>query len=379
MVPRRFWVARIEEAWAKRTVIWLSGVRRSGKTVLTQSLEGVEYFDCELPRTRRLMDDPEGFLGGLRKKRVVLDEIHRLQNPAELLKIAADHFGDVHVIATGSSTLSASAKFRDTLTGRKAEIWLTPMMSADLTDFGRPSIPHRLLHGGLPPFFLSREIPEREFQEWIDGFWAKDVQELFRLERKASFQRFLELVLAQSGGMFEATAFAGPCEVSRGTIVHYLEALAATRVAHVIRPFSTRRSTEIVAAPRVYGFDTGFVAYFRGWNELRSEDRGALWEHYVLNEIHSRVPGAEVRYWRDKKGHEVDFVVVRRGRAPIAIECKWSADRPEPAGLTAFRRFYPKADAVVASADVDRTIHRDLGAAGKVDFVSLETLVDRLS
>ncbi len=35
-------------------------------------------------------------------------------------------------------------------------------------------------------------------QEWVDAYWAKDIQELFRLERRASFQRFLELLLAQS-------------------------------------------------------------------------------------------------------------------------------------------------------------------------------------
>jgi hypothetical protein len=67
------------------------------------------------------------------------DEIHRLADPSEVLKIAADHFPDVKIIATGSSTLGASSKFRDTLTGRKVEIWLTPMISDDLKDFGRDS------------------------------------------------------------------------------------------------------------------------------------------------------------------------------------------------------------------------------------------------
>jgi hypothetical protein len=42
-----------------------------GKTCLCQTLPEVEYFDCELPRVRRMMEDPEGFLDGLRGKRVV--------------------------------------------------------------------------------------------------------------------------------------------------------------------------------------------------------------------------------------------------------------------------------------------------------------------
>jgi uncharacterized protein len=194
-------------------------------------LKTFEYFDCELPSIRRAMEDPETFLRSLGRKRVVLDEIHRLPNPSELLKIAADHFPGVRILATGSSTLGASRRFRDTLAGRKSELWLTPMIAADLADFGNTDLKHRLLRGGLPPFFMAEELPERDFQEWMDAYWAKDIQELFRLERKASFQRFFELMLAHSGGIFEATKFTAPCEVSRTTISNYLAVLEATSVA----------------------------------------------------------------------------------------------------------------------------------------------------
>jgi len=89
MVDRHGWHRLLEKAWEKRSILWLIGVRRAGKTFLCQSLRQVEYFDCELPSTRRMMQDPEAFLDGVRGKRIVLDEIHRLSNPAELLKIAA--------------------------------------------------------------------------------------------------------------------------------------------------------------------------------------------------------------------------------------------------------------------------------------------------
>lgn len=222
----------------------------------------------------------------MRGKRAALDEVHRLPDPSELLKIAADHFPEVRLVATGSSTLQATAKFRDTLSGRKEEVWLTPMIEPDREQAGG-TLQQRLGRGGLPELFL-RGGADRDMQEWLDAYWAKDVQELFRLERRSSFVRFVELLLARSGGVFEATAFAGPSEASRPTIANYLSALEITKVAHVVRPFSTRRATEIVHAPKVYGFDTGFVKTFRGWGELRDEDLGQLWEHYVLNELHAR-------------------------------------------------------------------------------------------
>ncbi len=191
MFTRTFWIGLLESAWTERPIIWLSGVRRVGKTSLCQSLENVEYFDCELPSVRRALEDPEAFLKAVSGQRVVLDEVHRLGNPSELLKVAADHFRDTRIVATGSSTLGASAKFKDTLTGRKRDIWLTPLTAADQAAFGKPGLDRRFLHGGLPGFFLAEQVPERDFQEWADAYWAKDIQELFRLEKRQSFQRFL--------------------------------------------------------------------------------------------------------------------------------------------------------------------------------------------
>lgn len=377
MKLRQYWLDRIEEGWKHRSVLWLSGVRRVGKTTLCQSLDKVEYFDCELPRVRRLLEDPEAFLGDMHRKRLVLDEIHRLDNPSQLLKITADHYKDVRIVATGSSTLGASAKFRDTLAGRKTELWLTPMASPDLAAFGKKSLPHRFLHGGLPLFFLSKELPERDFQEWMDAYWAKDIHELFRLERRHSFQKFVELLMANSGGLFEATRYARPCEVSRTTIANYLSVLEATFVAHVLRPFSTHRPTEIVSAPKVYGFDTGFVCYYRGWHELRREDMGLLWEHFVLNELHARMQTQDIHYWRDKQGREIDFIVVRRRGTPVAIECKWSAGEFDATAIKAFRQFYPKGENYVVASDIDREYHRNFDGV-KVRFTSLDGLVSAL-
>lgn len=355
MVKRHFWITRIEDAWARRPIVWLSGVRRSGKTSLALSLDDAEYLDCELPRVRQTLSDPEGFWRSLPKgRRVVLDEIHRLSAPAELLKIAADHFPHLRVLATGSSTLGASSKFSDTLTGRKTEIRLTPLCAEDLKDFGREDLPRRLLRGGLPPFYLAETLRGGDLQEWIDSYWARDVQELFRLERRNAFMRFLELLLARSGGMFEASAFAGLCEVSRPTISNYLRAMEATHVAHVIRPFSTRRHSEIVAAPKVYGFDTGFVCHMRGWDQLRPEDRGGLWEHLVLDQMRAHGLDGQPRHWRNKLGREVDFVLPGRREKPCAIECKWSSAAFKSEGLNAFRRLHPDGENIAVCSDVDR-------------------------
>lgn len=375
MVQRGFWIETLEAAWRRRPVVWLRGVRRSGKTFLCRSLEDAEYLDCELPRDRERLRDPEAFLESMRGRRVVLDEIHRLSDPAEVLKIASDHHPTVRVLATGSSTLEASARFRDKLTGRKWDVWLTPMCSRDLEDFGG-SLETRLRRGGMPPFFLDSEEPGREYVEWLDSYWAKDIQDLFRLEKRASFVKLAELVFAQSGGMFDASRFASQCEISRPTVSNYLAALEATMVCHVIRPYSSRKATEIVSAPKVYGFDAGFVRWFRGWDRLRPEDMGTLWEHYVLNEIHARLQ-REPLYWRDKRGHEVDFVLPGARRSVVAVECKWSAAGLSPAALVAFRGHYPDGENVIVCADVRAPFERRQGSL-RLRFCGIAGLGDAL-
>lgn len=375
MFERQYWLEIIEAAWRRRSVIWLSGVRRVGKTELCRSLPDVDYFDCELPSVRRRLDDPELFLRDMSGRRIVLDEVHRLPDPSELLKIAADHYPDTRLLATGSSTLGASSKFRDTLAGRKENVWLTPMLSFDVKAFGG-TFDQRLHLGGLPPFFLAGKLVEKDYQEWLDAYWARDIQELFRLEKRHTFQRLLELLLMQSGGIYEATRLARECEASRVTMNNYLAVLEATHVVHVLRPYTRHRATEIVAAPKVYAFDTGFVCVWRGWRSLRSEDYGLLWEHYVLNELQGRLQRRDIRYWRDKRGHEVDFVIERHGRPPLAIECKWR-QRAEYAGLDAFARQYPEADRIVVAADVTgiQTIRTSVGEAS---LMGLPALMDGL-
>ena len=352
---------RIETAWRERPVLWLTGVRRIGKTTLAQSLPDVLYFDCELPRVRRVIEeDPEEFLNLHRNRRVILDEVHRLANPSEILKIAADYHPEIRILATGSSTLGASKRFRDTLAGRKRQLHLAPVLYSELGAFGLENLERRLLHGGLPENLLSEQFPEKDFAEWIDAYWARDIQELFRLEKRQTFVRLLELLLAQSGGLCELNGLASVCGASRQTLANYLGVMEATGAVHVLRPFASNPQREIMAMPKVFGVDTGFVCYARGWRSVRREDLGGLWEHLVLDELRAHFPPSEIFYWRDKQKHEIDFILARRGAPPVAIECKWKLAAASKTHFASFQALYPEARFLVVATDADKPRHTRL-------------------
>jgi len=348
MITRPFWTDRLVAAWKQAPIVWLTGPRRAGKTVLAQSLPGAEFFNCDLPSVAERLRDPESFFRSVKKKFVVLDEVHQLPDPSRLLKIGADAFPQLKILATGSSTLAATQKFRDSLTGRKRVVELVPVLPEELPAFGVTDVRERLLRGGLPPALLAPKHNPEFYAEWLDSYFARDVQELFRLEKRAGFLRVLELLMRQSGGMLDVTKLAAESQISRPTVTNWLEVYQITHIAHLVRPFSAGGRREIIAQPKVFGFDTGLICHARGWDHLRTEDCGVLWEHLVLDTL--LAAGApKIHFWRDKQQREVDFVVPQGRVAVDAIECKWNPEAFETRGLAAFREQYPNGKNYVVS------------------------------
>ncbi len=377
-IDRPYWHDRIERAWKSAPIAWLSGVRRVGKTTLARSFSDALYLNCDLPSTAERVAEPERFFRSLGSRRVVLDEVHQLPDPSRLLKIAADEFPALRVLATGSSTLAATQKFRDSLAGRKRTVHLLPVLVSELPAFGVPELRRRMLSGGLPAALMSDEPAPDLFAEWLDSYFARDIQELFRVEKRTPFLALVRTLLRQSGGLAETSSLARLVGLSRPTVMTYLNVLEVTHVVTVLRPFHRGGASELTHQPKIYGFDTGFVSWSRGWNELHAADYGQLWEHLVLETLLARSEreGRPVHFWRDKQRREVDFVVPGRRGEIHAIECKSSASALDGKALSAFRTLHPRGRNVVVVPH-ERTRERRLGALD-VTVTSLETLGDVL-
>ena len=343
MYPRPFWLQRIEQAWQEAPIAWLCGVRRCGKTTLAEALGGERalFVNCDLPSVEDMVRDPQLFYRSCTRPVVVFDEIHQLRDPARILKIGADAFPKLKIIATGSSTLAASKKFRDTLTGRKRTVHLLPVLWDELPVFGVP-LYRRLYHGGLPPALLADSKRPALYREWMDSFFARDLQRLFGFRDIDRFNALLEYVMRQSGGQIEVTRTAAALGITRPTVQSHLRALEVTNAITLVRPFHGGGQNELVKMPKIYAFDTGFVSFARGWDPLRPEDYGLLWEHLVLDHLRAHFPEQPVRYWRDKAGREVDFVLAPRRDEVDAIECKWDPGAFDSSSLKVFRSYYTK-------------------------------------
>ena len=325
-------------------MVWLSGVRRVGKTTLAKSIPAALYLNCDLPSTTERLADPERFFRSVHRGTVVLDEIHQLADPSRILKIAADEFPRLRLLATGSSTLAATGKFRDSLAGRKRVVHLLPVLASELEAFGITDMTHRLLRGGLPAGLLAEMYEPELYSEWLDSYFARDVQELFSVSKRSAFLLLVQALLRQSGGLAQITKLAALTGLSRPTTMSYLDVLEVTQVATVLRPYHRGGARELTHQPKIFGFDTGLVAWSRGWSDLRTSDCGQLWEHVVLETLQARIVsrGQSVNFWRDKQQREVDFVVPSGRGVAHGIECKWTVAGFETRGLLAFRAEHPR-------------------------------------
>ncbi|MEK7720095.1 MAG: ATP-binding protein [Bacteroidota bacterium] len=342
MVNRPFWLKQLKNAWEKRSLVWLSGVRRSGKTTLCKMIPGAVYLNCDLPSVGRQLENPEYFFNNLPVgATVIFDEIHRIHNPSMVLKIGTDEFPHLKILATGSSTLAATKKFRDSLTGRKTQLFLPPILWNEcLSDFGISDFDKRLLNGGLPEFLLSETKKGELFSEWIDSYYARDILELFNVRNRIGFLKLMNLLFMQSGGILEITSLAKESGLSRPTVMAHIEAMSVAHALFLIQPFFGGGKKEIVKRPKAYAFDTGFITHVKGWNEIRETDRGLLWEHLVLDML--RMAYDTVYYWVDKEKNEIDFIVKGQEGELHTIECKINPDKYSSRAVQKFRIYYPK-------------------------------------
>jgi hypothetical protein len=83
----------------------------------------------------------------------------------------------------------------------------------------------RLFHGGLPATLLASAKSPGFYREWMDSFFSRDIQRIFRFRDPEKFNTLFEYIMKQSGGLLEVTRTASALGISRPTIENHLHAL----------------------------------------------------------------------------------------------------------------------------------------------------------
>lgn len=349
----------VEAALFKGKVVVIYGARQVGKTTLVKEILGHYpdaslYLNCDEPDirsalTNRTSTELRALIG--RRDLVVIDEAQRVRDIGLALKLLADNFSDLQVIATGSSSFELSNTISEPLTGRKTEFHLYPLSVAELLTQETPLEAARLLERrlryGMYPSVVVANDPMETALEIATSYLYRDVLEYQTVKSSDLLRRLLQALALQVGSEVSYHELGRLLGVDRATVERYIALLEKAFILFHLPPFSRNLHKELAKLRKVYFYDLGIRnALINNFNplDLRS-DSGALWENFFISERikfnHNRRQHVNAYFWRTYDRAELDYLEEVGGHL-LGFECKWSAARWRPPA--AFAGAYPDSE-----------------------------------
>jgi len=327
-------------------VIAITGPRQSGKTTLARSVFGDRaYVTLEDPDQReQAQDDPRGFLARF-PDGAVIDEVQRVPELISYLQGLVDQRGRMgDFVLTGSRQFGLMSRIGQSLAGRVGRIELLPFAMTELASAGLlpEDLDSLMWRGGFPPLYDRPLLPGDWFPNYIATYLERDVRQLLAIRDLSLFQRFVRLCAARTGHLLNLSALAIDCGVSHTTAREWITVLEASYLVLLLRPHHSNFGKRLVKSPKIYFLDTGLAAALLGITDRSSlnihPQRGALFETLVVGELikHRFNQGrpADLYFWRDNAGREVDLLFETRGRLqPIEIKSGATFASDWPKGL----------------------------------------------
>ncbi len=328
------------------------GPRQSGKSTLVRNLfpekpyVTLEPLDSREEATR----DPRAFLSRF-PNGAIIDEVQRVPTLFSYLQSAMDEKRRVGLfVLTGSQHFLLMENVSQSLAGRILVYELLPFAWDELPLEKRPAtLDEVLLHGAYPRLFDSPVSSQDWYSAYIQTYVERDVRQMRNIGNLETFQRFLKLCAGRTGQLLNAASLASDVGVSPVTIQAWIGILKASFIIHLVTPHHANFNKRIIKMPKLYFIDTGLACSLLGIRTAEVLEthplRGALFETWVMGEflkhrVHQGLP-ADLHFWRDQTGHEVDVLMPSETQAtPIPIEIKSSQTvQPEMArDLTYWRK-----------------------------------------
>ena len=339
------WIARGVEPKLKGLsrsfpAVLLTGARQTGKTsLLRHAFPKAEYVSLDLPSiASQAESDPEEFLGRW-KGPVVLDEVQYAPALFRSLKAAIDRNRHAmgRYLMTGSQKFVLMKELPESLAGRCALLELDTLSAAEVQGLSSgkpPSLLHFLWRGGFPELYRNRRLkPADFFSAYVAAYLERDVRALLRVGNLRDFERFLRACALRSGQLLNLTDLARDIGIAGTTARDWISVLEASNQLALLEPYHGSYGKRLIKTPKLYFLDTGLLCFLLGLDSpegiQRSLFTGALWETFALNQIwRARMASgsaAQIYFWRDARGKEVDFVIEHQGRLRL-VEAKWAEE-----------------------------------------------------
>ena len=314
-------------------IVALTGPRQSGKTTLARAaFPGKPYVSLENPdqlayatadARRFLANYPDG---------AIIDEVQRCPELFSYLQGWVDErrrMGDF--VLTGSQKFGLLSKITQSLAGRVGLVHLLPFSQSELAGAGMAatSVDVALWQGAYPALYDRGLSPEDWFPNYVATYVERDVRQLLAVRELGLFQRFLKMCAARCGQLLNLSSLAADCGISHVTARQWLTVLEASYIVRLLAPYHRNFGKRLVKTPKLYFLDVGLAAWLLGIRDASTiathAMRGALFETFVIGEFikqrHNAGQPAELYFWRDNVGHEIDLLFETGSRLqPVEIK-----------------------------------------------------------
>ena len=336
------------EALDEAPAVVLLGARQAGKTTLALSLvdalaPDAAYLDLELPSDReRLMLDPEYYFNTNEGKLIVLDEIHRAPEIFQTLRGVIDKRRrkgrrTKQFLLLGSASLDLMNQSSESLAGRIAYLELTPVLIAELAEFGTRDLNPLWLRGGFPDSLMARTDSRslRWRENFIRSYLERDIPMFGSRIPATTMERFWQMLAHNQGQMLNAAHIAGSLAVSGQSVARYLDLLVDLLLVRRLPPWEANAGKRLVRTPKVYIRDSGIVHALLNIETLDGllghPVCGATWETMIIENFLAIAPtGTKAHFYRTSAGAEIDLVLTLSAKERWAIEVKRSVSKPVP-------------------------------------------------
>lgn len=330
-------------------VLAITGPRQAGKTTLARALFGHKpYVSLENPDEREFaLTDPKRFLARF-PDGAVLDEVQRCPALLSWLQTWVDErqrMGDF--VLTGSAQFDLMAGITQSLAGRVGRVELLPLSGTELGNRRLGAdLDTLLLTGGYPTLYDRDVRPEDWFPNYVSTYLERDVRQLLAVRDLTQFQRFVRMCAARSGQLLNLAALGADCGVSAVTARQWLSVLETSYLVMQLQPYHSNFGKRLTKTPKLYFLDVGLMAWLLGLRDTTTlathAARGALFETWVVSELvkqrFNAGQRAELFFWRDNTGHEVDVVYeTPQGLQGIEIKSGSTFASDWPKGISKWR------------------------------------------
>jgi len=357
----------LNQVWAfidYRQIAVLYGIRRAGKTTLMYQLISrlltkkrvlparILYFSFDELVTGliNLLEDysyqilrsPEPFAD---KTYLFLDEIQKLDDWPNQLKIIYDRYPGLKIIISGSADLLLRKGAKESLAGRFFDFSVSPFSFEEFIESKKVNIERNnetlykrelkllfreyLKMGG---FIEAAEFSDNALRKYfkeslLERVVFRDIPESFTINKPQVLFRLLQICAQLPGMYLEYKNLGNDLKMDERTLSNYISYLEYSFLARKLYNFSLNLLTSEKKLKRLYLANTGFL-----WAlSYREPDDPLVIETYFANLLRSRF------FYRSPQRDEVDFVLSYEDHIlPIEIKIR---DRIRPRDLRGIVKF----------------------------------------